>query len=371
MNARQFCRIFFVNAAASEERRIRSWGGPGLPLAIIGHLRRGFAHFKLGTHFLDLGGLLFELECESLYLFLLLSDCCFQLLNFANFVIEHAGELGWRAGCATTLRRATLYRCATILAWAKIPAKVVVLKVQSNLNHGTANRLEVVEDTTDEALRRPGPVPVRDVADADRIAFVIGEGTNEIADVNVIEARDQVLSCRFTHGCVLTTINVVEERYSANCRVVIAQTERIRVIIPERVITNRGVCNSVNIEEKRVVAKSVVAVSVNVTNERTGAKSVVVPAKWETMCEKVIKQERVITHGRVAAGSKVIIERSITNGGVWIATSVELERLSANCRVVAGSPVIKLERLGTHGGFAVASNVMDKLVSSIGRVLWP
>jgi hypothetical protein len=30
-------------------------------------------------------------------LFLLLSDRCFQLLNFANFAIEHGGALGRRA----------------------------------------------------------------------------------------------------------------------------------------------------------------------------------------------------------------------------------------------------------------------------------
>src|SRR6266496_13538 len=143
----------------------------------------------------------------------------------------------------------------------------------------------------------------------------------------------------------------------------------IRVIIPERVITNGSVCNTDSIEEKRVVAKSVVAVSVNVTNERTGADSIIVPAKWEAVCEDVIKQGCVITHGRVAAGYKVIIERSITNGGVWIAISVELERLSANCRVVAGKAVIKLERLSTHGGVALASNVMEERVSSNGRVL--
>ena len=38
------------------------------------------------------------------YLFLLLSDRCFQLLNFANFAIECGGELDSRAGRATTLR---------------------------------------------------------------------------------------------------------------------------------------------------------------------------------------------------------------------------------------------------------------------------
>src|SRR5437870_3921159 len=82
-----------------------------------------------------------------------------QLFNFANFAIEHGGALGRRAGRATTQRCATRRRCAMRLAArAKIPAKVVVCKVQSNLNNGAANRLEVVEDTTDEALCGPKPV---------------------------------------------------------------------------------------------------------------------------------------------------------------------------------------------------------------------
>src|SRR5438552_4514740 len=213
------------------------------------------------------------------------------------------------------------------------------------------------------------PFPFETVADADRIAFVGGEGTNQVADVRVIGARDDVLSCSFTHGCVLAAINVIKQCHSANCRVVIAQTECIRVVIPERVITHGGVCDAVNIEQKRVVTKGVVAVSVNVTKERTGTDSIVVPAKWEAVCGEVIKQERGITDGRVAAGDKVVIERSITNGGVWIAINVKLERLSANCRVVAGKAVIKLERLGTDGGVAIASNVMYERVSSNGRVL--
>ena len=83
-----------------------------------------------------------------------------------------------------------------LVARAKIPAKVVVIKVYSNLNNVDAvNRLEVVEDTTDEALCGPEPVR-REVADADRTAFVGdgAEGTNEVAEVSVIDASDQVLS---------------------------------------------------------------------------------------------------------------------------------------------------------------------------------
>ena len=87
---------------------------------------------------MDLGGLLLELGCESLcllselgceslYLFLLLRDRCFQLLNFANFAIEHGVALGRRA---TTPRCATRRsRCATTLARANIPAKFVGRKV--------------------------------------------------------------------------------------------------------------------------------------------------------------------------------------------------------------------------------------------------
>jgi len=117
-------------------------------LLLIGDRPRGrLNHFNLGAHSLDLGGLLFELGCESLYLFLLLRDRCFQLLNFANFAIEHGGA-GRRAGCATR------HRCfkGRGARGAKIPAKVVVRKVYSNFNNAAANRLEVIEDTTDVAL---------------------------------------------------------------------------------------------------------------------------------------------------------------------------------------------------------------------------
>ena len=70
---------------------------------------------------------------------------------------------------------------------------MVVRKVQSNLNNrGAVNRLEVVQNTTDVALEGPRTVPVREVADADRIVFVGGEGTNQVADVSVIVASDQV-----------------------------------------------------------------------------------------------------------------------------------------------------------------------------------
>jgi hypothetical protein len=158
-------------------------------------------------------------------------------------------------------------------------------------NGGAVNRLEVIEDTTDEALCGPEPVN-RDVGDADRTAFVGGEGTNEVAEVSVIDASDHVWSCPCTHGCVLTPINVIEERRTANCGIVIGQTHSIRVIKRERSITKGGVFTAENIREKRGVPKSVVAESVSVILERKGADSVV-------------------------------------EGGI----TVRKERLSANCRV--------------------------------------
>jgi hypothetical protein len=86
-------------------------------------------------------------------------------------------------------------RCATAPGHPRVKAKLVGIKVQSNYNNVAANRLRVVEDTTDEAGCRPEPVR-RDVADADRTLFVgdAADGTNEVADVSVIEAIDQVWS---------------------------------------------------------------------------------------------------------------------------------------------------------------------------------
>ena len=63
-------------------------------LIVNGHLLRRLTYLDLCAHLLDLRGLLSELGCESLYLFLLLRDRCLQLLNF---VIEHGLVLGARA----------------------------------------------------------------------------------------------------------------------------------------------------------------------------------------------------------------------------------------------------------------------------------
>jgi hypothetical protein len=69
----------------------------GSALSIVCDFCRWRIHLNPHAHFLDLRGLFFELGCESLYLFLLLRDRCFQLLNFANFAVEHGGA-GRRAG---------------------------------------------------------------------------------------------------------------------------------------------------------------------------------------------------------------------------------------------------------------------------------
>ena len=45
------------------------------------YLRRGFAHFKPGAHFLDLRGLVLELRRENFHPFLLLGDDCFLLCH--------------------------------------------------------------------------------------------------------------------------------------------------------------------------------------------------------------------------------------------------------------------------------------------------
>ena len=77
--------------------RLGAFGTQGLYFGglrfVRDYLWRRFAHFNPGAHFLDLCGLLLELDRESLYLFLLLRDRCLQLLNF---VIEHGLVLGAR-----------------------------------------------------------------------------------------------------------------------------------------------------------------------------------------------------------------------------------------------------------------------------------
>ena len=74
-------------------------------LSILHDSRRGANHLKLSAHVLNLGGLLFDLGCENIYLFLLLRDRCLQLLNF---VVEHG--LVRRLGAQARLRCVTMRR---------------------------------------------------------------------------------------------------------------------------------------------------------------------------------------------------------------------------------------------------------------------
>jgi hypothetical protein len=81
------------------------------------------------------------------------------------------------------------------------------------------------------------------------------------------------LSCRFTHGSVVTAINVVEERGSANCRVAIAQTGCIRVIVQERGITNGGVAGGDNVTKECERSVGSVGTAGAVAKKRSGASS--------------------------------------------------------------------------------------------------
>ena len=110
-------------------------------LSILYHPGRRLDQFNLGAHFLDLGGLLTELGCESLYLFLLLRERCLLLrdrcLQLLNFVIEHGLALGLGADARL--------RCATM------------------------RRSRCVPPLATPGSKDPAPIPVREVADADRI----------------------------------------------------------------------------------------------------------------------------------------------------------------------------------------------------------
>src|SRR6266487_7143367 len=124
--------------------------------------RGGTNHLKLSAHFLNLLGLLSELGCESVYLFLLLRDryllLCDRCLQLLNFVIEHGLVRG--LGAHARLRCVTLRhsRCVTTPGEGTVKAKLVGIKVQSNYNNVAANRLGIVPDTTDEAGCRPEPI---------------------------------------------------------------------------------------------------------------------------------------------------------------------------------------------------------------------
>src|SRR6266566_5169621 len=84
-------------------------------LSILHDSRRGANHLKLSAHFVNLLGLLSELGCESLYLFLLLRDRCLQLLNF----VIHRLELGARGRLRSARLRCA--RCARTHRYALTP----------------------------------------------------------------------------------------------------------------------------------------------------------------------------------------------------------------------------------------------------------
>src|SRR5439155_10458993 len=138
----------------------------GIVLRLVdNYFRRRLAHLQLRAHFLDLGGLLAELGCESLYLFLLLCalflllrDRCFQLVNF----VIHGLELGARKRlrrCATRHRcGAITTRCAScattrVARVSTIDTKPAVCKSHSNFTNGDSVRdLDLRHDTTDKAI---------------------------------------------------------------------------------------------------------------------------------------------------------------------------------------------------------------------------
>jgi hypothetical protein len=139
-------------------------------------------------------------------------------------------------------------------------------------------------------------------------------GTNEVADVSVIEAIGNVWSYPCTYGCVLTTINVSIESRSANCRVVIAIAVSSRVIILKREITNSGIRSRNLISKERGIAHGIVTESGSVTVERKGADSAV---------------ERSVA-GSVAC---VIEQCGRSNSCVSVAKDIEQKTGSANTRV--------------------------------------
>src|SRR6476620_258054 len=95
-------------------------------LSISHDSRRWANHLKLSAHVLNLGGLLFDLGCENIYLFLLLRDRCLLLrdrcLQLLNFVVEHGLVRG--LGTHARLRCVTMRRsrCTTYI---RGPAQLV------------------------------------------------------------------------------------------------------------------------------------------------------------------------------------------------------------------------------------------------------
>jgi len=211
-------------------------------------------------------------------LFLLLCDRCLQLLNF----VIH----GLALGCGTRVVRVHT-----------IDAKLAE-SIHSNLTNGDAvPDLGVRGDTVDKA----GSGTRKDAADAYDAGFVprwgscVVEGTSGIAEVNVLAASGQVLSCAEAHGRVenrvgtvhgcLTdryverAINVVEERRSANCRVADAGgvfMERsktsgrvvVGIVEIERSITVGRVVVTVRVVRERITASGTIEKAAGVAKER-------------------------------------------------------------------------------------------------------
>ncbi len=186
-------------------------------------------------------------------------------------------------------------------------------------------------------------------------AFVASGGTNEVANVSVIEASDHVFPCPCTHGCVLTAINVIEERRTADCDVVIGSAGSIRVIKREREITHSGVYSGDLIREKRGLAKSVVFESVDVTKERKGADSIVEFGKAESA--KVIREQGVRPDCGVERPIEVIKERPIPKGSVVVGSGG-----------VRAGEAIKEERVGSNGRVPCAEEVEQHRCSADGGI---
>ena len=95
--------------------------------------------------------------------------------------------------------------------------------------------------------------------------FVAGEGTNEVADVSVIEASDHIWSCPCAHRCVLTAINVTESRRTPTAVLLLARPFPVESLNASAISPMAVLSEAVDYWKKRGLAKSVVAESVSVT----------------------------------------------------------------------------------------------------------
>src|SRR6266576_3994998 len=204
------------------------------------HFRRRLVHFELGTHFLDLSGLLFELGRQYFHPFLLLRDGGCQLLNFFvlldELVEQHRVDLlaTDRVGLAFFVHRyqSGVHFCYFFSYQAKLGrVRCVVLVVEGHWFQredcftGRIHRVNVLLEplrrhTNTQLTGRPVNRYVaseravtnysRDIAvtyetrvsEADRSVFGRNADTNRLADVDVIGAFD-VLSRLKTHDGVV------------------------------------------------------------------------------------------------------------------------------------------------------------------------